>query len=213
VLESRSSLPAKFLGELATQHLQPKVYVSASAVGYYGTSLGATFTEDSGPGSDFLAGVCVAWEQAANYASNLGMRVAIVRTGLVLGTDGGALARLIPLFRAGTGGRVGSGKQWYSWIHIDDAVAIYLLAIERIDGPINATAPNPVQNETFVQDLARVLHRPSALPVPGFVVKAALGEGAVMVLEGQRVLPQRALNEGYTFKFPDLHAALTNLLA
>ena len=213
VMESRSTLPTSFLDELAAVEPKPKAYVSASAVGYYGTSEAATFTEASPPGNDFLAEVCVAWERTAQRAKAYGMRVAMLRAGLVLGTDGGALSKLLPIFKAGTGGRVGSGKQWYSWIHIDDAVGVYLLAIDRVEGPMNATAPNPVRNEEFTHALAGVLHRPSALPVPSFMVKLALGEGAMMVLEGQRVLPERTMNEGYTFKYPALDAALDNLLA
>jgi uncharacterized protein (TIGR01777 family) len=152
------------------------------------------------------------WERIAQRACAYGMRVACVRAGLVLGTDGGALARLVPVFKAGTGGRVGTGKQWYSWIHIEDAVGIYLMALDRIDGAINATSPNPVQNEQFTQKLAHALHRPAMLPAPPFMLKMMLGEGAKMVLEGQRVLPQRALSEGYAFKYPALDAAFANLI-
>lgn len=147
------------------------------------------------------------------HAADLGMRVGIVRGGLILGKDGGALAKLLPLFKAGTGGRVGSGKQWYSWIHVDDAMGIFLLALDRISGPVNATAPNPVTNQEFTEILAQVLHRPAALPAPAFMLKLALGEGATLVLDGQRVLPQRAQSEGYTFRYPTLQLALTNLLA
>lgn len=212
VMESRSSKPAKFFDALAHVDPKPNAYVSASAIGYYGTSETATFTEASPPGSDFLANVCVAWERTALRAQDFGMRVAIVRAGLVLGTDGGALAKLLPLFKAGTGGRAGSGTQWYSWIHIDDAVGIYLLAIDRAQGALNGTAPNPVPNKQFTETLAHVLHRPAALPAPAFMVKLALGEGAKLVLEGQRVIPERTIAEGYAFKFPTLERALSNLL-
>lgn len=211
IMESRSSLPSTFLDELASQP-KPIAYITASAVGYYGASETAAFTESSPPGNDFLAQVCRAWEQTAQRAAQYGMRVAAVRAGLVLGTDGGALAKLLPLFKAGTGGRVGSGKQWYSWIHIDDAIGIYLLAIDRLEGAVNATAPNPERNEQFTESLANVLHRPAAIPAPPFMLKLALGEGASLVLEGQRVLPERALREGYTFKYPTLDAALANLI-
>jgi uncharacterized protein (TIGR01777 family) len=212
VMESRAQRPAQFFEALAAIEPKPKTYVTASAVGYYGTSETATFTETSPPGNDFLAQVCVAWEQTAQRARDFGMRVATVRCGLILGTDGGALARLLPLFKAGTGGRVGSGKQWCSWIHVDDAVGVYVLALDRIDGVLNATSPNPVRNQEFTEILARTLHRPAALPAPAFIVKAALGEGAVLVLEGQRVLPERTLHEGFVFKFPMLDAALSDLL-
>jgi len=212
IMESRTVHPAQFLDALAAIERRPKAYVTASAVGYYGTSETATFTENSPCGRDFLAQVCVAWEQTAAKAGELGMRVAAVRCGLILGTDGGALAKLLPLFKAGTGGRAGSGKQWYSWIHIDDAIGIYLLALERIGGAMNATAPHPVQNREFTDTLAHLLHRPAALPAPGFMLKAALGEGAMLVLEGQRVLPERTLREGYAFRYPALNSALANLI-
>jgi uncharacterized protein len=213
VMESRSSLPAQFLDALAEVESRPAAYVSASAVGYYGTSETGTFTEASEPGNDFLARVCIEWESTARHAARFGMRVAIVRSGLILGTDGGALPKLLPLFRGGVAGRVGTGRQWYSWIHIDDAVGIYVLAIDRIEGVLNATAPNPVRNEDFTQLLASTLHRPAPLPVPAFMVNLALGEGALMVLEGQRVLPERTMREGYVFTYSRLDAALTNLLA
>lgn len=213
IFASRTAAPKAFLDALSQLDSRPKIYVSASAVGYYGTSESATFTETSPPGNDFLANVCIEWERIAHTAGTFGMRVACVRSGLVLGTDGGALQKLLPIFKTGTGGRVGSGQQWYSWIHIDDAVGIYLLALDGIDGAINATAPNPVRNAEFTDVLARALHRPAALPAPPFMVKLALGEGATLVLDGQRVLPARAQAEGYTFKFPTLTNALENLLS
>jgi uncharacterized protein (TIGR01777 family) len=212
ILESRTKLPSQFFDALATQRTTLKAYVSASAIGYYGTSETQTFTEQSPPGNDFLAQVCVEWERVAQRAATFGMRIACVRAALVLATDGGALARLLPIFKAGTGGRVGGGKQWYSWIHIDDAVALYLLALDRIGGAINASAPSPVRNEEFTEMLAAVLHRPAALPAPPFMLKMMLGEGATLVLEGQRVLPERALAEGYAFKFPRLDEAFANLI-
>ena len=212
ILESRTSAPRRFFEALANLERKPAVYISASAIGYYGTSESATFTESDPPGSDFLAHVCVEWERIAQTAADMGMRVACVRAGLVLSAHAGALAKLLPLFRAGTGGRVGTGRQWYSWIHIDDAVGIYLLALDRISGAINATAPNPVRNAEFAQAIGRALHKPSALPAPAFMLKLALGEGAGIVLEGQRVLPARAQSEAYAFKFPSLDVALGNLL-
>jgi uncharacterized protein (TIGR01777 family) len=212
ILESRTLLPLRFFEALAALDRRPAVYVSASAVGYYGTGESASFTEASPPGDDFLAGVCSKWEATAQRGADFGMRVACVRAGLVLGKDGGALAKLLPLFKAGTGGRVGTGRQWYSWIHIADAIGIYLLALDAVSGAINATAPNPVTNAQFTETLAAVLHRPAALPAPAFMLKMMLGEGAMIVLEGQRVLPQRAMDQGYEFRFPDLRAALTDLL-
>lgn len=213
ILASRVDAGRRFFDALGKHERRPRVYVSASAIGYYGTSESASFTETDPPGNDFLAHVCEQWEATANTGRTLGMRVACVRTGLVLARDGGALEKLLPLFKAGTGGRVGSGRQWYSWIHIDDAAAIYLLALDRIDGAINATAPNPLRNAEFTQTLARVLHRPSAFPAPPFMLKLMLGEGATIVLDGQRVLPARAQAEGYRFAYPDLDGALTQLLS
>jgi uncharacterized protein (TIGR01777 family) len=212
ILESRTLAPQRFLESLAQFDSKPRIYVSASAVGYYGTSEDATFTEADPAGDGFLAEVCTQWERVAGDATQLGMRVACVRAGLILSANGGALAKLLPIFKAGTGGRTGSGKQWYSWIHIDDAVGIYLLALDRITGAINATAPYPVRNEEFARAIGTALHRPAGLPTPALMVKLALGEGATVVLDGQRVLPQRALAEGYAFTFPQLDAALADVL-
>lgn len=213
IVKSRTALPKAFFEALATMQSTPRVYVSASAVGYYGTSETATFTETDPAGRDFLANVCVEWERVAVLGTQLGMRVACVRAGLVLSSDGGALAKLLPIFRAGTGGRAGSGRQWYSWIHIADAIGIYLFAIDRMGGAINAVAPNPVRNAEFSETLAHVLHRPGVVPAPAFAIKLALGEGATVVLDGQRVLPARAEAEGYAFRFTHLRDALENLLA
>jgi hypothetical protein len=209
---SRVDLPRAYLELLAQQPRRPGTYVSASAIGYYGTSPVATFTETSPPGSDFLAQLCVAWEAQADRAAGLGMRVAKVRTGLVLGTDGGVLAKLLPLFRAGLGGVVAGGAQWYSWIHVDDQIGVYLHAIDGADGVLDATAPNPVRNRDFTRALGRALGRPTLLPVPAFGPALLLGEGALIVIEGQRVLPERTLATGYVFRRPELEAALRALL-
>ena len=207
IMTSRVDLPHAYLSALGHVDRRPSAYVSSSAVGYYGTSRTATFTETSPPGDDFLARVCVAWEAEAEGARALGMRVARVRTGIVLGRDGGALAKLMPLFRMGLGGIVGSGEQWYSWIHIDDEVGLYLLAIDGFEGALNATAPTPVKNREFTTALAGALHRPALFPAPAFALSLALGEGAYVVTEGQRVLPQAALAAGYTFRYPTIASA------
>ncbi|MGH8163904.1 MAG: TIGR01777 family oxidoreductase, partial [Rhodanobacteraceae bacterium] len=212
ILQSRTALPHAFVDALASRTDKPRAYVSASAIGYYGTSEEATFTETSPPGDDFLARVCVAWEQEAQRAAELGMRVACVRSGLALGSDGGALEKLLPPFKMGTGGKAGSGKQWYSWIHIADLVGIYLLAIDGLAGAIDATAPNPVSNATFTRELGKALHRPTIFPIPVFAIKSMLGEGASVVLEGQRVLPERALAAGYAFRFSTIEAAFADIL-
>ncbi len=212
IKESRVDLPRRFIEALAQQSKRPSVYVSASAIGYYGTSETATFVEESPPGDDFLARVCAEWEREAQRAAGLGMRVACVRTGVVLGTDGGALPKMLPPFRAGLGGIIGTGRQWFSWIAVDDLIGIYLLAIDNAQGALNATAPYPVTNAEFTKELAETLHRPAFLPVPTLVLRAMLGEGADAILQGQRVLPERTQALGYTFAFPRLKEALAELL-
>jgi uncharacterized protein len=209
---SRVELPRRFLDALSQRPHGCTIYVSASAVGYYGTSETETFVEESRPGDDFLARVCVGWEREARRAEGFGMRVAIVRTGIALGSDGGALSKMLPPFRSGVGGRVGSGQQWLSWVHVDDLAGVYLMALDSISGPLNATAPNPVTNAVFTQALGAALHRPTKLPVPTIALRMLLGEGADMLLTGQRVLPRRAEESGYSFKFSELTAALANLL-
>jgi len=213
ILESRTVLPQRFLDALAKQTRIPKAYVSASATGYYGYSADATFTESDGPGSDFLADVCARWEATARNARDLGMRVACVRSGIALARDGGALAKILPPFKMGAGGIIGNGKQWFSWIHIDDAVGIYLLAIDGAEGALNATAPNPVTNAAFTKAVGDAIHRPTFLPVPTFALRAMLGEGADALLNGQRVIPKRTQELGYVFAFPTLESALANILA
>jgi hypothetical protein len=210
--QSRIEAPRRFLDALATTRHRTAAYVSASAVGYYGTSETETFVEASAPGDDFLAQLCVAWEREASRAADLGMRVAIVRTGIALAAGGGALAKMLPPFRLGLGGVVGSGRQWLSWVHVDDLVGIYLKAIDEAQGPLNACAPNPVTNATFTAELGRALHRPVLLPTPTFALRAMLGDGADVLLLGQRVLPQRTQELGYRFAFPKLTGALANLL-
>lgn len=209
---SRTSAVADFFGALRGREPLPKRYVSASAVGYYGTSEVATFTEDSPPGTDFLARICIAWEREAQRAQDLGMDVTCIRTGLALGKDGGALEKVLPPFRMGIGGRVASGKQWASWIHIDDVVGIYLMAIDGVNGVLNASAPNPVTNAEFTKVLARLVHRPAFFSVPGAAIAAILGEGSYIVTEGQRVLPQRTQAAGYKFKYETVEPALASIV-
>lgn len=208
IRRSRVDATRALIDRLAQLRARPKVYVSASAVGYYGASETATFTESSPPGDDFLAEVCAGWEREALRAAELGMRVACIRTGIVLGPDGGALARLLPIFKLGLGGVIGSGRQWNSWVHIDDVVGIYLLAIDRAESALNATAPEPVRNVDFTWALASALHRPAFLPVPAFALRAIFGEGASVLTTGQRVLPERTLSLGYTFRYSQIGPAL-----
>lgn len=212
IARSRVELPHAFLAALERVDARPRIYVSASAVGYYGMSRTATFTETSPAGNDFLARVCVAWEAEAMRASALGMRVAVVRTGLVLGRSGGALSPLLPLFRAGLGGPVASGEQWMSWVHLEDHVGIFLLAIDGYQGVLNATAPNPVHNRDFTRALAAAVHRPAIVPAPAFGIKLLFGEGASIVTEGQRVLPAAALAAGYRFRHPEITEACASLV-
>jgi uncharacterized protein (TIGR01777 family) len=212
IRSSRVDAPAALLGELQKAQTRFGAYVSASAIGYYGTSETATFVESSSPGSDFLSEVCVAWEAGADAFASVCDRVAKVRTGLVLGRDGGALAKLLPLFALGAGGIVASGKQWYSWIALADQIGIYLHAIDGASGVLNATAPNPVTNADFTKHLAAAVHRPAFFPVPSFAIGLVLGEGALVVTDGQRVLPEHTRASGYRFQFEALDVALANIL-
>ena len=210
---SRVDAPHAMIEHFGSLAAPPKAYISASAVGYYGTSESATFTEKSPPGRDFLAGVCAAWESTADEAARFGARVTKVRTGLALGPDGGALSRLLPIFRMGGGGVIASGRQWHSWIHIDDIVGIYLSAIDGVEGVLNATAPTPIHNAEFVQALSRVLNRPAVVPVPELALRLMLGDGAMVLTEGQRVLPERTLATGYAYKHTTIDEALRALLS
>lgn len=212
IMSSRVDLPRAFITQLGAMENRPAAYISASAVGYYGTSETATFTEFSPPGNDFLARVCEGWETEANRAAEHGMRVAIVRTGVALGHDGGALAQMLPPFKLGAGGIIGNGRQWISWVHVDDVVGIYLLALDGTSGALNATTPNPVTNEQFTRALGEAVHRPTVLPMPTFALRMMLGEGARILLEGQRVLPRRTQDEGYRFAFETLSDALPALV-
>lgn len=192
-----------------------KHFVSTSAIGYYGGTRGAEpLNEESSPGNDFLAGVCRAWEAEAWRAREGGVRTSVARIGVVLHPEGGALHKMLPPFRMGAGGRVGSGKQYVSWVHRDDAVEALVRVLEdaRLEGPVNVVAPGSVTNADFAHILGEVLHRPAVMHMPGFMLKAALGEMAKVALEGQRVVPRRLLDAGFTFRFPELHAALKDLL-
>jgi hypothetical protein len=191
---------------------RPAVLVCASAIGIYGSRGDEILTESSPTGQGFLADVCREWESAADLAQPLGVRVVKLRIGMVLGREGGALARMLPAFKAGLGGRLGSGKQWMSWIHLDDLVELirYLIEHPEVRGVVNATAPNPARNAQFTRALASVLHRPAFVPVPAFALKLVFGEMAQILLESQRVLSQAA---GLRFRYPELAPALRQLLA
>jgi uncharacterized protein len=193
---------------------QNKVLVNASAIGYYGPLGDEEVAEDHPPGDDTLARLCVDWEKAARQGETHRLRVAIVRIGVVLAREGGALAQMLGPFKSFAGGPVGSGRQWISWIHREDIVGIFLLALDKPSaaGPINGTAPNPVTNKDFSQALGQALHRPSFLPTPVFALRLMLGEVAEVVTTGQRVIPKRARELGYNFQFANVGAALSDLL-
>jgi len=208
-------LNSRLLGTTAIAHavttVAPKVFISASAIGYYGETGNRAVTENDRGGDDFLAAVCREWEAAADLASNT--RVVKIRTGLVLEPTGGALGRMLPLFRFGVGGKLGSGKQWWSWITLHDQIrAICHLLESDISGPVNLTSPNPVTNQEFTAALARALHRPALLPVPGFALKLALGGFSTEILGSKKVLPQALLNSGFTFDYPHITSALDELV-
>jgi uncharacterized protein (TIGR01777 family) len=188
---------------------------STSAIGYYGFRGDEALNEDSSPGDDFLANLSQAWEAEALHAVQHGVRVVICRFGIVLGASGGALGQMAPVFKKGLGSPLGSGKQWFSWIHEQDLVAIYLFLLDKSDvsGPVNCTAPHPVRNEAFTRALAHAMGKPSFMPaVPGFMVKIMMGEFGAVLLEGQKVMPERLLTLGYPFRFPRIEAALQDLL-
>jgi uncharacterized protein (TIGR01777 family) len=210
---SRHDLTTK-LARLVAQR-KPACFVSASGVGYYGASATATFDESSPRGQGFLAELCADWEAAANIAAEAGVRTAIVRTGVVLGKDGGALAKMLPPFKLGVGGPLGDGEQWMSWIHVDDETRLYTFLLEnpKAAGAFNGTAPNPVTMNELAKALGKALHRPVVFRVPGPMLKLALGEVADVLLEGQRVLPRRALEAGFEFEHPRLEDALAELFA
>lgn len=192
----------------------PKVLVNASAIGYYGPRGDEELTEEGSIGDDTLARVAVEWEQAARAAEASGIRVALIRIGVVLGKEGGALPQMLTPFKLGLGGPIGSGKHWFSWIHMDDMVGILLLGLDhpQARGPINGTAQHPVTNKVFSKALGRALHRPAIFPVPVFMLRLRFGEVAEVLAAGQRVIPAKALTLGYQFRFPDIEPALANLL-
>jgi uncharacterized protein (TIGR01777 family) len=212
---SRDTGTRNLVEGLRAADARPAVLVSSSAVGYYGAGGDEVLDESHPPGDDFLAGVCVAWEREAERASELGMRVVRIRTGVVLDRRGGALAKMLPPFRAGVGGPVAGGRQYMPWIHADDVVGLYLAAIDGDgwSGPVNASAPEPVTNAEFSRALGRALRRPAVFPVPGAALRLLYGDMAEIVTEGQRAVPRRALEHGYRFAHPDLDEALRDALA
>jgi uncharacterized protein (TIGR01777 family) len=194
---------------------RPSVLVCASAVGFYGSRGDEILTEASGPGEGFLSEVCTAWEATADLAEGLGLRVVKLRSGMVLGKEGGALAQMLTPFLWGFGGRVALGNQWMAWVHVDDLVELIVFSLGRpgFRGPVNGTSPNPVTNADFTTALASVLRRPALLTVPARALRLIYGEMAEMILGSQRVIPQALLSAGFEFRYPHLRPALQNLLA
>ena len=212
IRDSRVQGTQNLVHAISTLKRRPSVLVCASAVGYYGDRGDEILTESSSPGRGFLPEVCMEWEKQADLAQALGMRVVKLRIGVVLGRDGGALAKMAPAFKSFAGGKLGSGRQWMSWIHVDDIVAMLRYAIDRpIAGVLNGTAPAPVSNAKFTEELAAALHRPAVMSVPGFAVKALFGEMAGVMLASQRVVPKAAEAAGFQFQYPEVRAALKNI--
>ena len=192
---------------------RPEALISASAIGFYGDRGDDDCTEDSGPGADFLAMTSVEWESEAARAADFGLRVASLRLGIVLGLEGGALEAMLLPFKLGAGGPLGHGRQWWSWVHLEDAVRLFITAIdEPWSGSYNATAPYPERQKDFARILGRALNRPAILPAPGFALKAILGEFSAELLNGKKVLPQRARDAGFRFEFERLDDALADLI-
>jgi uncharacterized protein (TIGR01777 family) len=212
---SRVDLTQRLVENLSRLQRKPAVFVSASAVGYYGDRGDEMLTETSTPGSDFLAGIARDWEAAAMRAEAAGMRVVIVRLGVILAKAGGALAKMATPIKLGVGGKLGSGKQWMSWVALEDVVSAIQLAIASasVRGPVNVVAPNPERNESFTKILARVLHRPAIFPAPAFALRLMLGEMAdALLLGSERVVPQRLLDAKFPFRYAELEPALRHAL-
>ncbi|MGH9141071.1 MAG: TIGR01777 family oxidoreductase [Vicinamibacterales bacterium] len=211
ILDSRVSATRSLVGAIRAAAIAPAVFVSGSAVGYYGPLGDQEATEEKPAGSDFLAHVCEQWEAEANRASSDRTRVTCIRTGIVLEKDGGALPQMLPPFRFGVGGPVGSGKQYWPWIHRDDWIGLvrWMIATPEVRGAVNGTAPHPVTNTAFAHALGRVLHRPAFMPAPGFALKLLLGEMAdALLLSGQNAVPARAERGGFGFRYARIDDAL-----
>jgi uncharacterized protein len=213
IAESRVGGMHRIVETIERVRHKPKILVCASAIGIYGDRGDETLTENSVPGNGFLADLCRAWEAEADRACRFGMRVVKIRIGFVLGKDGGALQKMVPAFRSFVGGKLGSGKQWMPWVHVDDVAEVFAYAVENeVSGVWNATSPNPVRNSEFTRELARTLGRPALFPVPKVALKVAFGEFAQHMLDSARVIPEATQNAGFTFRHPDLGEALQDVL-
>lgn len=215
LLASRVGLSGKLVQCIAAAKQKPTVLLSGSAVGYYGNGGDMELDESASAGNDFAADLCRDWEVAARAAEKFGVRVCLLRTGLVLSENGGLLGRMLLPFKLGLGARLGDGKQWMSWVHIEDYVSMVLRLLddEQLRGPYNMTAPQSVTNAEFTRTLARMLHRPAVFAAPGLVLRLSMGERVALLLEGQRVLPVKLTASGFLFKFPDLNSALNDVLS
>jgi len=215
IRESRILTTRNLVEGIGPERARSMTLFSTSAVGYYGFHGDEEMTEDSPPGSDFLARVAAEWEAEALKAREKGSRVVITRFGIVLGKGGGALGQMVPLFRKFVGGPIGSGRQWFSWIHMEDLTEAFAFLIKRpeISGPVNLCSPKPVRNRDLAMALGRVLKRPSFIPAPGFMIRLVLGEFGSVILEGQRVIPKRLLESGFVFSYPDIGKALEDIVS
>jgi uncharacterized protein (TIGR01777 family) len=212
ILDSRVQGTRRLVEAMAGLPKPPQTLICASAIGYYGSRGDEILTESSAPGRGFLSDVCVRWEKEAQAAEALGTRVVMMRTGLVLASKGGALQRMLPAFRMGVGGRIGTGRQWMSWIHIQDLVSLIVFTLEHpLHGPVNGVAPEPVTNSDFTRALASALHRPAIFPLPSAVLQLLFGEMSEVLLASQRVLPGQAGSAGFPFRYSHLADAFAAL--
>jgi hypothetical protein len=214
IRESRVSITQNIVEGIPSAPTKKITLFSTSAVGYYGFCGDEELTEKSPPGDDFLARIAVEWEGEALRAREKEARVVITRFGIVMGEKGGALSQMMPFFKKYIGGPIGSGKQWFSWVHIKDLAEAFVFLMKRpeISGPVNVCSPNPVRNRDLARALGKALHRPSFFPAPGFMVKLVLGEFGSVILEGQRVIPRRLLESGFVFQYPDIDKALQGIV-
>ncbi|MDR4986398.1 TIGR01777 family protein [Bacillus cereus] len=216
ILNSRIQTTKGLIKQFQALDTKPHTFINASAIGYYGTSETESFTEQQEtPGNDFLAETVFLWEQEASKARSLGIRTIYSRFGVVLGADGGAFPKMLLPYQFYIGGTIGSGKQWLSWVHIEDVVRMidFIIHKEEIDGPLNITAPTPIRMKEFGENIANVTGKPHWLPVPSFMLQALFGEMSILVLEGQHALPSKAIEHGYQYTFPTVNHALQNILS
>jgi uncharacterized protein (TIGR01777 family) len=214
IRESRVNTTQNIVEGIPSNPSKKITLLSTSAVGYYGFCGDEELVEDSPPGNDFLARIAKEWEGEALKAREKGARVVMTRFGIVLGEKGGALSQMIPLFKKYIGGPIGSGNQWFSWVHIKDLAEafVFLIRHPEISGPVNVCSPNPVRNRDLAIALGKALHKPSFMPAPGFMVKLVLGEFGSVILEGQRVIPRRLLENGFVFQYPDIEKTLQRIV-